>query len=127
MKITSTIKEYAQAKITEKIYTDRNLKEKEEREKVELVSKEIDKINAEARAKLVVICKKAGLDGPAHTYCAVGYPPYSSYSKRRHEQPITKDYINVKVKECLLKIEMEDIPKEKVKEYIDNYPINEME
>lgn len=124
MVISKNLKEYVERTIHNK-FSNANAEIWEKKQKIfNTIRDELNSIQAKAVDKCIKIIEEKGLtpeDFGYHSYGDGGFPIALPYRRGLHVNHL--DVQNC-VQEILLKIELDEIPKNEVKDYIDNYDVS---
>ena len=122
MVITKTIKEYVERTIGDKINKKVDEIRRIDEKKLHKIQPQVDKINEDARLKICKLLEKEGLNPHEYGYGETNYYPHSPILRSQcYYSPKNRfDIIN----SILLKIELDEIPRKEVKNFVDNYEID---
>jgi len=128
MVVSKTLKEHICKTVHEKVVKKCQEKGKKEREIMDKISPMINKICEEARKKGADILEKNGLDPYDYGFGEIYAATPTCYANRppvlyRRNSSVGYQYEQEIANEIILKIELEEIPKNQIMDYVNNYEI----
>lgn len=124
MVVSKTLREYIQETVERKL-REKNQAERElEKAKFEKVRPELDKLTVEHVEKARKILTDAGMDPDQYGYSEANSYALNSLRPLRYVG-ISNKCVNDYVKDIILRIELDEIPKNCVRAYIRDYKIDD--
>lgn len=125
MVISKNLRSYVEQTINTKMREANQEMWKKKREKFDTIRDELDAIQAKAMEKCIKIIEEKGLipeDFGYHPYGEGGFP--TPLLRNRYYDRVNYRDEQAVVQEILLKIELEEIPKKEVMDFVNNYDVS---